>query len=86
MVIYLSHTTLNENNIVPSAPLAGQFVQKNPIKRPSSLGILVAQWFEQPTGITEVVGSIRAWVPSLHKLASILTKLILFYIKGKENI
>ena len=38
--------------------LAGHFLQKNPVKRPSSPGVLVAQWLEHPTGVTEILGSI----------------------------
>ena len=71
---HLSHTTSNENHIVAPALLAEQFAQKNPTKKPSSLGILAAQWLEHPTCVTKVVSSIRTWSPSLHKLAFILRK------------
>ena len=35
---------------------AGHHVHKNLVKRNNSLGVFVAQWFEHPSGVSEVVG------------------------------
>ena len=63
MSFHLSYITLIEGHIVEPSSTSGTLcVKKNPVKRPSSPGgVPVAQWFEHPTGITEVVDSIPTW-------------------------
>lgn len=55
--------TLNENHIVQLPVLVGQCVKKNSVKWswPYSPGVPLAQWFEHPTDVTKVVGSIPNW-------------------------
>lgn len=45
--------------------LVEHFVKKKPVKRPSSPGILVAQWLEHPPGDTEVVGLISRYLANV---------------------
>ena len=43
--------TLNENHTVELSVLVGHFVYKNPVKQPSSPGVLVSQWLEHQTNV-----------------------------------
>ena len=51
----------NEKHIVAGTVLVGHCVKRNPVKQPSSPGLLVAQWLQHPTVIMEVVGLICTW-------------------------
>ena len=69
---HLHHSSAGAFNAIPSfihqvegkspclaRSASGLFcVKNNPVRRHSSPGIVVAQWFGHPTGVAEVVGSI----------------------------
>ena len=58
MSIHLSYITLIEGHIVEPSSTSGTLcVKKNPVKRPCSPGVPVAQWFEHLASIIEVMGS-----------------------------